>query len=121
MRRNTRAADSMFLKLRWIGACDQRHHDTAFLYHTVRMRECFFAHRIEHGVDIFRDILKPSLAVIHRHVSAQLLEKILVCRRGSRDHARASRFCNLHRKTTDAAGTTVDKNCLPWLKFCDLY
>jgi hypothetical protein len=103
--------------VRRIWTCDQRHDDAASLHHAIRTRECFFAHRIEHGIHIFGDIFELSFSVIHRHVRAELLKKVLVCGRGGRDHPRTARFCDLHRKTANAAGPAMDKNCLSGLEF----
>ena len=99
---DSRAADSMFLKLGRVRSRDKRHHNAAFLYHSIRPRECFFAHWIEHGVHIFGDVFKFRFGVIHCHVRAELLENILVCCRSGRDDPRTARFGDLHRKTANA-------------------
>ena len=117
VRGDSRATDSVFLKLGRIRSRDQRHDDATFLYHAIRPRECFFADWIEHGIHIFGNIFEFGFGVIHCNVRAELLEQILVCCRGGRDHPRTARFCDLHRKTTNSARPAVNKDCLPWLQF----
>ena len=103
MNGDTRAADSAFLELDWVRTRNQRHDNAVFLHHAIRTRECFFAHGIEHGVHIPGDIFKLGLRIIHRHVCAELLEKILVGGRSGRDHACTACFGDLDRKATHTA------------------
>ena len=108
-----RSTNFAFPELDRVGARHQRHDNAALFYHAVRACERLFAHRIEHGVHIFGNLFEPRLCVIDRHVGAELLQEILVCRRGGRDDARSTRFGNLHCETTDAARATVNENGLP--------
>src|SRR5262245_57342548 len=102
MRGDTRATDSMFLKLSRIGSRDQRHHNAAFLYHAIRTRERVFAYWVEYHVHIFGDVFKLRLGVIHGYIGAELLEKVLVCCRRGGDDPRTARFGDLHRETADS-------------------
>lgn len=92
-----------FLELGPIGKRDQTHDNTAFLNYAIRTGERFFSYGIEHGVHLLRDVFEPGLCVIDWDIRAELLEKILVCRRGGRDDARAARFGDLDRESTDTA------------------
>ena len=100
---DTRSANPTFFELDWIGTRDQRHDNAALLHHAVRTRECFLAHRIEHGVHILGDIFKFGFRIIDRHVCAQLLQEVLVCSRRGRDHACAARFGDLDREAPHTA------------------
>src|SRR5262245_12085133 len=121
MRGDTRAAESMLSKLGRIWSRNQRHDETALLYHAVRPRECVLPNWIEYGVHIFRHIFKFRFGVIDGHIRAELLEKILVCCRSGRDDFSTAHFRDLHRKTANATGTAVDEDCLPGLQFRDVH
>ena len=100
---NCRSTNPAFLKLDPVGSRHQRHHNAAFLHHIVRACERFFAHRIEHRIHVFGNLLEPGLCVIDRYVGAELPKEILVCCRGGRDNPRSARFGDLHREATDAS------------------
>ena len=80
MNRDRRSANAVFLELSPIGKCDQRHHDAAFFNDAIRTGECFFAHWIEHSIDIPGDVFESGLCVIDCQVCAELLKQVLICR-----------------------------------------
>jgi len=94
--------DALFLELRRIGPRDDCRDDSAFFHERVRTRERVFAHRIEYGVNIFSGVFEFCFGVINCHICAELLEKILVCRRSGRDDSGTPRFGDLHGKTAHA-------------------
>ena len=70
--------------------------------------------------DVFRHIFEFCFCVIDRHISAELLEQVLVRCRSSRDHARAPRFRDLDGKTSDTAGPAMNERRLARAQFRDI-
>ena len=92
----------MPVQLSLVRSCNDRHYDSALLYHTVRTRQCVLANRIKNDIDIFGDVLKLLLGVIDRYVCAELLEEVLIGGRRSRDHLRPAGFCELDREASNS-------------------
>ena len=102
----------MFVQLRLIRLGHEGRDEAAFFNHAIRTRQRVFAHRIEHHIDIFRDLFEFLRGVIDRHICPQLFEQALIRSRGRRNHFCASRFCNLNRHAAHAAGAAVNENRL---------
>ena len=94
-----------------------RHDDAAFLHHAVGPLERVTAYRVEDNIDVLGDIFEFRLCIVDRHISAHLLEKILVRGRARCDHLRAARLCNLDRKMPHAARATVNQHGLSGAQF----
>ena len=102
----------MFIQFRLINSCHECNDKAAFLHHAVGTRECVFTDRIQHDIDIFRDVLELCFGVIDRHIRAELFEQILVRRRCGRDDFRPTLLRDLNGETTYAARSTVNENRL---------
>ena len=74
MRRKRRAADLMFLQLRFIATRHNRHDDSVFFHHAIRTRERIAAHWVEHNIDIVCDLFELLFRVIDCDVGAELLQ-----------------------------------------------
>src|SRR5215467_4528022 len=86
--------------------------ESAFFYNTIRSSQGVASNRIQHNVDILRDVLKFLLGVINCHVGAQLPEEILVNCGRSRKNSCAPRLGDLNRERSDSARSSVNQHTL---------
>src|SRR4051794_277324 len=104
--------NTTLIELSLVQSCDDRHNKSALLYHAVRTRQGLLADRIQHHINIFREVLELLFLVIDADVGSESFEQILICCRRRRQHFRAARLCDLDRESSYASGSAMNKHRL---------
>src|ERR1700730_13851533 len=110
----------MFLKFRLVAAGDDRDNDPAFFHHAIRTRERIAANRVQHKIDIVRDLFEFLFRVINSDIGPELFQQILLSGRSRGDDAGSPAFRDLKGETADAARAAMNQYRLASLNLSDV-